>query len=210
MRAAGIGEVHTMGIRQVLGCLSACLLFLVLAGSARGGEKVAGGIVSLAPSITETLFAMGLGEQVAGTTEYSDYPPAAKAVPRIGRFLAPEPERIIALRPRVCVGLVGSTPPQLVRLLGKFGIPTLLVDVSRMDAMLASIERMAAYLGQGGSRDSIAGGLCRTPEAARVPCVRPGAPACPDGRVGVAAVLCGGRRALCPMPCAMPGASRWG
>ena len=138
-----------MGTRHSLGCLLGCLLFLVLAGGVRGGEKPAGGIVSLAPSITETLFAMGLGEQVAGTTEFSDYPPAAKSIPRIGRFLDPEPERIIALCPRVCIGLIGSTPPQLVRLLEKFDIPTLLVDVSRMDTMLASIERMAAYLGHG-------------------------------------------------------------
>src|SRR5262249_56294031 len=56
-------------------------------------------IISVAPSITEMLFALGLGDQVVGVTTYCKYPEAAKAKPKIGGYTTPSLERILALRP---------------------------------------------------------------------------------------------------------------
>src|SRR3569832_518477 len=56
-------------------------------------------IVSLAPGATEMLFAAGAGKHVIATVEYSDEPPAAKQVPRIGDVVAIDMERLVALRP---------------------------------------------------------------------------------------------------------------
>lgn len=58
-------------------------------------------LVSSAPSITEILFALGLGDQVVGVSEYCRYPDAARAKPRIGSYLGPNPEVILAMRPDV-------------------------------------------------------------------------------------------------------------
>ena len=64
-------------------------------------------IISLAPSITETLFALGLDSSIAGVTDYCDYPPAARLKPRIGGIMNPDVERILTLRPDL-VFMTGS------------------------------------------------------------------------------------------------------
>ena len=60
-------------------------------------------IVSTAPSLTETLFALGLGARIVGDTTFCNYPPAAKRLPRIGTFLQPNLEMILSLRPDLVV-----------------------------------------------------------------------------------------------------------
>jgi len=98
---------------------------------------------------------MGLGHRIAGTTEHSDYPPEAADIPSVGQFMNPELERILALRPEACIGLAGSTSPQLVHLLQTFGIPTLLVNVSRLEGLLSSICEIGVYLGESELGDSL-------------------------------------------------------
>ena len=56
-------------------------------------------IISVAPSITEILFALGAGDQVVGVTTYCNFPEAAKAKPKIGGYITPSLEAILALRP---------------------------------------------------------------------------------------------------------------
>ncbi|MGZ3430188.1 MAG: ABC transporter substrate-binding protein, partial [Polyangia bacterium] len=58
-------------------------------------------IVSLAPSSTEILFALGAGDRLVGVDQYSDWPPAAARLPRVGSDLSPSVERILALKPDV-------------------------------------------------------------------------------------------------------------
>ncbi len=62
-------------------------------------EKIPERIISLAPSNTEILFALGLGDKVVGVTDYCDYPPEAKEKPSIGGFSTPNIEEIVALSP---------------------------------------------------------------------------------------------------------------
>src|SRR5688572_6865080 len=56
-------------------------------------------IVSVAPSVTELIFALGAGERIAGVSRYDDYPEAVKALPKVGGFLDPNLEAIVALAP---------------------------------------------------------------------------------------------------------------
>ena len=56
-------------------------------------------IVSLTPSLTEIVFSLGAGERVVGVSDYCDYPPEARTRPRVGTFLQPSVEKILALRP---------------------------------------------------------------------------------------------------------------
>jgi len=72
--------------------------------SATQGRPAAKRIVSLIPSLTEDLFALGAGPNVVGVSEYSDYPAAAKRLPRVAPFTSVDAERIVALHPDLIVG----------------------------------------------------------------------------------------------------------
>jgi len=73
-------------------------------------------IISLAPNITEILFALGLGRQVVGVTRYCDYPPEALHKEKIGGMLDPDIERIQALDPDLIIGFRGNPLGPLKRL----------------------------------------------------------------------------------------------
>src|SRR3954464_12660010 len=60
-------------------------------------------IVSTAPSITEMLFALGLGDRVVGVTNYCHYPPAAMKITKIGTYVKPDIETILSLKPDLVV-----------------------------------------------------------------------------------------------------------
>jgi len=73
-------------------------------------------IISMAPNITEILFAFGLGEKIAGVTRYCDFPQAALSKPKIGGMLDPDLEKIKALNPDLIIGFRGNPLSTLKRL----------------------------------------------------------------------------------------------
>ncbi len=81
--------------------IAIAFLVLVLSGSASAAEpaSVPRRIVSLTPSTTEILFAMGLGDRIAGVTNYCDYPDEAKKKPKIGGMSNPSLEAVLTLEP---------------------------------------------------------------------------------------------------------------
>ena len=76
-------------------------------------------IVSLAPAITETLFAVDAGPQVVGVTRYCDFPAEAKTKEKVGDTLNPNPERLIALKPNLIIITTSSQLEKLMRQLGE-------------------------------------------------------------------------------------------
>src|SRR5512146_2715162 len=86
---------------RALGVLCAIALSI---GASAAASAPPSRIVSLAPAVTETLFALGEGGAVVGVSQYCDYPPAATHLPKVGTFLTPNVEAIAALRPDVLVG----------------------------------------------------------------------------------------------------------
>jgi iron complex transport system substrate-binding protein len=105
-------------------------------------------IVSLAPSVTETLFAERAGAEVVGVSEYCDYPPQVRRLPRIGSFITPNIEAIVALRPTVVIGLLTSSDLREIHALQAMGIATLMVDDGSVAAIEASIEKIGDVVGQ--------------------------------------------------------------
>jgi iron complex transport system substrate-binding protein len=99
-------------------------------------------IVSTSPSITETLFALGLGERVVGVSSYCRYPQAAARLPKVGSFMRPETERIAHLRPDLVIVHAGPhhVPPQLATL----GIASLIVDRGTLADVYSSIRAVGA------------------------------------------------------------------
>lgn len=101
-------------------------------------------IVSLAPSVTETLFAIGAGAEVVGVSQYCDYPPSARKLPRVGTFLTPNIEAIAALRPTVVIGPLTSSDLREMRALRAMGITTVAVGG---DDSIAQIEHSIEQIG---------------------------------------------------------------
>lgn len=101
-------------------------------------------VVSLAPSITELLFALGAGEQVVGRTVYCKYPPAAQSVSAVGDGLNPNVEAIVARHPDLVLLYRSPHTDAAASQLAGLGVPTLVV---RHD-LLADISRTARLLGR--------------------------------------------------------------
>lgn len=105
-------------------------------------------IVSLAPHLTENLFAAGLGGQVVGADEYSDYPPDAKKIPRIGRSGALDIERIVALKPDLVLAWESGNPAGQVAQLRRLGL-NVMVTEQRTAADVATFLRQLAKVSAG-------------------------------------------------------------
>jgi iron complex transport system substrate-binding protein len=104
-------------------------------------------IVSLAPHITETLYAAGAGERMVGAVEYSDYPEAAKKLPRIGGYSRLDLEAIAALKPDLAVGWASGNSPAHIEKLRALGIPVYLAQPERIDDVAANLERYGDLAG---------------------------------------------------------------
>jgi len=104
-------------------------------------------IISLAPHLTELLFAAGAGGQVVGAVEYSDYPQAAQAIARIGDSAQLDLERIVALKPDlVVVWQNGNAQRQLEKLL-RLGIPVFYNEPRRLADIARAIEQLGRLAG---------------------------------------------------------------
>jgi len=117
------------------------------AGRAVSLKQPARRIISLAPHLTELLFAAGAGSRVVGTAEYSDYPPAARSIPRVGDSTELDLERILALKPDlILVWRDGNAQRQLEKLL-KLGIPVFYNEPRRLPDIARAIEQFGRLAG---------------------------------------------------------------
>lgn len=94
-------------------------------------------IVSLAPSVTETIFALGGDDKLVGVTRYCDYPPAAKGKSSIGGYIDPDFEAIFRLRPDLVIVTIENR--DTIAKLKSFGLKTLVVDQNNIAGILSSI-----------------------------------------------------------------------
>ena len=104
-------------------------------------------IVSLAPHVTETLFAAGAGARLVGAVEYSDYPEAAQQLARIGGYSRLDLEAIAALKPDLAVGWASGNSPAHIEKLRALGIPVYLAQPERIDDVAGSLERYGELAG---------------------------------------------------------------
>ncbi|MCX8085450.1 MAG: cobalamin-binding protein [Rhodocyclaceae bacterium] len=119
------------------------------AGATLRFERPAARIVSLAPHITETLFAAGAGGKIVGAVDYSDHPEAARKIPRIGGYSKLDLEAILALRPDLAIGWLSGNSPAHVEKLRAAGIPVFLVQPSRIEDVAKNLERFGQLAGTG-------------------------------------------------------------
>lgn len=111
-------------------------------------------IVSLAPHLTELLYAAGGGAQLVGTVDYSDYPPAAKQLPRVGGYSRIDLEAVAGLKPDLILAWdSGNTPAHIARL-RQLGLPVFVSQPNRIDDLSSLLERLGTISGhaeEGGS-----------------------------------------------------------
>lgn len=119
-------------------------------------------IVSLAPHATEALFAAGLGGYVVGAVSYSDFPPEAKAIPRIGGYTNVDMERIAALAPDLVVAWHEGNRPAQLDTLRRLGLALYVSHPHTLDSVADTIERLGRLGASEARADAAAADYRRT------------------------------------------------
>jgi len=110
-------------------------------------EQPARRIVSLAPHVTELLFAVGAGGDLVGVAEFSDYPAAARRLPRVGGGNGLDLEAIVALQPDLVIAWESGNPATQISRLRELGIPVFLSEPRRLQDVPATMERLGRLAG---------------------------------------------------------------
>ena len=116
-------------------------------------------IVSMAPSLTEILFALGLDEEIVGVTLFSDYPPAAAEKPKVGSFWQPNIEAVVAARPNLVMTLGFGQHRDLAERLKRIGYNTIAVNIEKVSDLFSAIGQIAAATGRQRQADELVTGI---------------------------------------------------
>lgn len=104
-------------------------------------------IVTLAPSITEILYFLGLGDRVVGVTQFSYYPPEAKLKPKVGSYIDLNVEKIISLSPDLVIGTADGNQPGVVDLLEQAGIAVFIFNPRNIRRTIATVDTVGRLCG---------------------------------------------------------------
>lgn len=99
-------------------------------------------IVSLAPHITELLYAAGAGERIVGVGSYSDYPPAARTLPQVGSHTGIDLERLLALKPDLVIAWQSGNGVRLIERLRGLGLTVFVSEPSRLEDVPRTLEQL--------------------------------------------------------------------
>jgi len=113
-------------------------------------------IISLAPSVTEILFAAGLGDKIVGVTNFCDYPQEAKRKPRVGGMSNPSLETVISLKPDIVVMTTDGNPKEFEQKLRSMNIKTFVFDALKLKELPDGIRKMGTALDAKERFDSLA------------------------------------------------------
>ena len=105
-------------------------------------------VISLAPNLTEIVFAVGAGDRLVGRTSYCDFPPEAKSVTEVGDTLHPSLERIISLKPQVVLISTASQLEVFTQQLQNQNIAVFVTDPHDLDGVFRSIGQVGEILGK--------------------------------------------------------------
>ncbi len=132
-------------------------------------------IVSLAPNLTEIVYAVGAGDLLVGNTEYCDYPAEAKGVAKIGDTMHPSVERIIALKPQIVLVSTASQLEAFTKQLDQQRIAVYVTNPGSLDEIFHSITVFGEMFGHSGQAALVASDLRKRAEtvAAKISAVKP-------------------------------------
>lgn len=116
-------------------------------GAAVSVQQPAERVVSLAPFITELVFAAGAGDRLVAVSEHSDYPDAARGLPRVGNAFSVNLEELLSLRPDLVISWQSGIDPRTVQRLEAMAIPVLVLEPRDIDDVAEALERIGRLLG---------------------------------------------------------------
>lgn len=147
------------------GWLAALLLCLPVAVRC---DTPARRIVSLAPHLTELVYSLGAGDRLVGTVAHSDFPEAARELPRVGDAFRLDFERIAVLRPDLVLAWEGGNPAALVSRLQRLGFRVERFATREPEDVALNLKRLGALTGRGEVAAEVAGAYLEGLEALRV------------------------------------------
>ena len=118
-------------------------------------DSPAARIISLAPSMTELLFSLDVGENVVGVVEYSNYPEAAKQIPIVGRFDRLDVERILSLQPDLIISWQSGNPRGAIQRLREMGYPVYTAEPVTVASIADTLLRLGTLTGQTGKAEAL-------------------------------------------------------
>ena len=104
-------------------------------------------IVSLAPSITEIVFALNAGSRLKGVTSYSNFPSETAHLPKVGSYVQLDIEKIVALKPDLCIAVKDGNPKDVIDRLERLDIPVYAVDPRNLKAVRETVLEIGGLLG---------------------------------------------------------------
>lgn len=104
-------------------------------------------VVSLAPHLTEVVFAAGAGGQLVGAVAYSDYPEAAQAVPRVGSYDNVSVESLVALNPDLVLAWYSGNGPEVIKRAESLGLNVYVFESKTMESVAESLRVVGALTG---------------------------------------------------------------
>lgn len=119
-------------------------------------DKPARRIVSLAPNITESLFAVGAGQHIVATVNYSDYPAEALAIPRIGTYNKVNRESLVAMDPDLVIAWESGNGVELINHLKELGLPVYVTEARTFDGIATNLRDFAILTGRGTEGEKVA------------------------------------------------------
>src|SRR5712692_1745072 len=153
-------------VRPTLTAVLAVLLVSFSAWSEQAAGSKPKRIVSLAPSVTETLFALGAGEQLVGICTFCDFPREVERIDRIGSYLAPNVEAIVAKAPDVVIGVPPNSPEE-EEALRRAGRREVIVQVDTIEQIEAAMRTIAHEAGRDAQGEALLGELRQRMAAVR-------------------------------------------
>ncbi|OGQ95710.1 MAG: cobalamin-binding protein [Deltaproteobacteria bacterium RIFOXYD12_FULL_57_12] len=103
-------------------------------------------VITFAPNLAEIVYLLGEEQRLAGTTTFSDYPPAARELPRVGSYVRPDLEKIVALRPDLCLASQDGNPRHVVDRLAAMGIAVYVVNPQSLSGIMTAVKQIGTLL----------------------------------------------------------------
>ncbi len=174
-------------------------------------------VVSLAPHLTELMYAAGAGERMVGALQYSDFPPAAKRLPRVGSEASIDLEALVALRPDLVIAWPNAGSARAVERIAALGIPVFRSEPRELEDIARTLETLGRLAGTDAAAAAAArafraraGDIARPP-ASRAPVRvfyqvwdRPLITVSGDHVISKAMRLCGGENVMADLPALAP------
>lgn len=160
MKGIAPGRLRAVGKEGTRACICAFSCLLLFSGVGTAGEPPPGGVsrvVSLAPSITEQIFALGAEDRLVAVSTYCDYPPEAARLPRAGSYLKPSVEAILGFEPDVVLAVPTPGNRAAIEQLRRLDLEVVVVSEDTFEQTWDAFRTVGAWVGKGAAAEALVG-----------------------------------------------------